>query len=276
MNAKTRRLIEQFVHDNIDSFHEKRLASIKRLKLDKVLARKNPYLFRAKNLNRAADLVSAILDAGLSSSEEGSFGGFMESLAIFVAEQTGGGMKSGVPGLDIELMRNDIRYLISVKSGQHWGNKDSRRKMRDDFRTAVRVLRQNPRVGHLQPTEGICYGKFGVKQADKGIQDKGDYIRVIGQRFWQLISSDTELYVDLIVPLGHEAEAHATKFEEEKAATYTRLTDEFVHTFCDSEFKIDWPKLVRFVSKNEPKVQPTQAVVPKQRKPRKARRTKII
>jgi hypothetical protein len=35
-------------------------------------------------------------------------------------------------------------------------------------------------------------------------------------------------YVDLIEPLAHEAEAHAMKFEEEKAATYNRLTEEFI------------------------------------------------
>mgnify|MGYP003693760529 CR=1 FL=1 len=64
----------------ISTAFTKRLASIKNLKLAKVLSRKNPYLFKAKNLNKAADLVSAILDATLSSSEEGSFGGFMEAL----------------------------------------------------------------------------------------------------------------------------------------------------------------------------------------------------
>src|SRR5690349_19638471 len=110
MDAETRALIEQFVHENIDTFHANRLDSIKNLKLAKVLARKNPYLFRAKNLNVAADLVGAILDAALSSSEEGSFGGFLEALAIFVAEKTGGGMKSGVTGLDIELVRDAVRH----------------------------------------------------------------------------------------------------------------------------------------------------------------------
>ena len=246
----------------ISTAFTKRL-SIKNLKLAKVLSRKNPYLFKAKNLNKAADLVSAILDATLSSSEEGSFGGFMEALAIFIAENTGGGMKSAVQGLDIELTRDGVRHLITVKSGQNWGNADQRKKMRENFRTAVRVLTQNAQVGQLQPVEGICYGKFGVRQADKGMQDKGDYIRLIGQRFWQLVSGDADLYVDLIEPLGHEAEARATKFEEEKAATYNRLTQEFINEFCDVEFKIDWPKLVRFVSEtNPPEGQPAQEALP--------------
>ena len=68
--------------------------------------------------------------------------------------------------------------------------------------------------------------------------------------FWHLISGDRELYVDLIEPLGHEAEAQAEKFRAEKDATYNRMTDEFMEQFCDDEYYIDWPKLVRFVSEN--------------------------
>lgn len=256
MDAETRALIQQFVHENINAFHANRLEGIKNLKLNKVLARKNPYLFRAKNLTTAADLVAALLEARLSSSEEGSFGGFLESLAIYVAENTGGGMKSAVKGLDIELVRDDVRYLITVKSGRNWGNADQRKKMRDNFTAALVVLRQNRNVGQLQPVEGICYGRFGSKRNPNGRVDRGNYIQLTGQSFWELVSGDATFYADMIDPLGHEAEAHAAKFEEEKAATHNRLTAEFIRDFCDPEFKIDWAKLVKFVSqtKNEPKV----------------------
>ena len=252
MDAETRDLIQRFVHENIDTFHANRLDSIKNLKLSKVLARKNPYLFKAKNLNVAADLVGAILDAALSSSEEGSFGGFLEDLAIYVAEICGGGVKSAVTALDIELVRDGIRYLVTVKSGQNWGNAGQRADMELNFKTALKVLKQNPRIGPLQPVEGICYGKFGPKSPDRGLQDRGFYVRIIGQRFWQLISGDPNLYVELIEPLAHEADAHAKKFEEEKAATYNRLTEEFIQAFCDADRKIDWPKLVKFVSETNP------------------------
>ena len=252
MDAAIYAQIEQFVHNNIDSFHNNRLAAIKRIQLTRVLTAKNPYLFRAKNLTRAADLVTALLDARLSSSEEGSFGGFLESLAVFVAQITGGGQKSGIQGIDIELTRDQIRYLIAVKSGQNWGNRAQHEELRRNFRSAVRVIRQNRDAGVIQPVEGICYGKFGVRSADRGLIDKGDYIRMIGQRFWFLISGDREFYASLIEPLGHEAEQHALKFVAERDATYNRLTQEFIQQFCDAEFNIDWPRLVRFVSENMP------------------------
>lgn len=137
-----------------------------------------------------------------------------------------------------------------MKSGQNWGNADQHRKLADNIRAAARVLRQNKRTGSIQFVEGICYGKFG--KTDRAKQEKGHYIRLIGQSFWYLLSGDSELYVDLIEPLGHEAEAHATRFDEEKAASYNRLIREFTIEYCDLHGNIDWPKLVRFVSENLP------------------------
>ena len=248
MDAETRALIEKYVHENIDDFHAKRLANIQGLTLNGVLAKKNPYLFKAKNLNQPVELISAILDARLSSGEETSFGTFLEGLAVYVAQITSGGQKSAAKGIDIELVKEGIRYLIAVKSGKNWGNDDQRNKLADHFKTLVRVLRQNKQMGEVLPVEGICYGKFG--RGDPGRQDKGHYIRLIGQSFWHLISGDREFYVDVIEPLAHEAEAHAKKFKEEKDATYTRLTHQFTERFCDADFKIDWPKLIRYISEN--------------------------
>jgi len=98
MKPSFRRQVEQFVEENIVAFHENRAANLGRLELGTVLKAKNPYLFKAKNLESAADLVRGLLDARLSSSEEGSFGGFMEELAIFVASETGDGKNPPLRG----------------------------------------------------------------------------------------------------------------------------------------------------------------------------------
>jgi hypothetical protein len=109
--------LTQFINDNIDTFHLSRVKLIQHLKLREILKRKNPYLFKAKNINAAPDLVLSLLDASLSSSEEGLLGGFLESLAIFVNEMTCNGQKSAAVGIDLEFNRDDIRYLVAVKSG---------------------------------------------------------------------------------------------------------------------------------------------------------------
>lgn len=243
MDKKTRKQIEQYVNENIDSFHKNRIERLSELTLKNVLSNKNPYLFRAKNINRADELIPAILDARLSSSEEGSFGGFLENLAIYVSKNTGGGRKSAAEGIDIELERKNVRYLIAVKSGRNWGNASQHHQLRVNFKTAVRVIRQSRHGGQLQPTLGICYGKFRTV-------DNGEYLHVGGQSFWHLISGDPDLYIDLIEPVGYKAEQHDKAFRKERDGAYNRMIREFTISYCDERGSIEWPKLVRFVSGN--------------------------
>jgi len=243
MDEQLRKKIEQFVEENIVGFHQARAANLAKLKLNVLLKAKNPYLFRARNFGYAPDLIVALLDARLSSSEEGSFGMFMEELAIFVAEQTGNGHKSGVPGLDIELSRDGVRYLIAVKSGRNWGNQSQHDALKKNFETAVKVLKQSKRVGEVQPTLGICYGNFKTVH-------KSGYWHIGGQSFWHLLSGESGFYTQIVEPLGHRAKEFNEAFEVEKAKTYNRMTREFTVDYCTPSGEIDWKKLVEFVSKN--------------------------
>ena len=75
-----------FLAENVVApFYLKRLEALQSLKLETVLKRKNPYLFKAKNLELAGDLAKSIVDAFLSSQEETVFGNLLEGFAIHVA-----------------------------------------------------------------------------------------------------------------------------------------------------------------------------------------------
>jgi hypothetical protein len=243
MNPKLRREIEGFVEKTIVKFHQNRAEKLKELKLSVLLQAKNPYLFRAKNVESAADFVKSLLDARLSSSEEGSFGVFMEELAIFIAGKTSGGQKSTTTGIDIDLTREGTRYLIAVKSGKNWGNSTQHAELRRNFTTAVKVLKQSKQGKDPQPTLGICYGKFKIAY-------KENYLHIGGQSFWHLLSGDEDLYTDLIEPLGHRAEELNQIFEEEKVNTYNRMTRDFTANYCKESGAIDWQKVVEFNSRN--------------------------
>lgn len=91
MKSVTIHELKQYVNENIVVFHESRLRRLEDIELHEVLKKKNPYLFRAKNITVASDLITGILDAFLSSSEEELFGQFLEELALFVIDQTYGG-----------------------------------------------------------------------------------------------------------------------------------------------------------------------------------------
>jgi len=109
-----------FVEQHIGSFHQRRIASLQALKLNQILKRKNPYLFKAKNIHTASDLVKSLLDAHLSSQEETIFGDFLESLAIFVCAKVFDGKKSAAEGIDLEFERDGKWYIVSIKSGPNW------------------------------------------------------------------------------------------------------------------------------------------------------------
>ena len=66
--------ITAYVEANIGTFHDKRLEALNKLRLRDLLRRKNPYLFKSKNLVVVADLIRSLLDAHLSSQEETLFG----------------------------------------------------------------------------------------------------------------------------------------------------------------------------------------------------------
>jgi hypothetical protein len=62
MNHLDLKQIAEYVEANVGTFHRKRLESLENLKLKEILQRKNPYLFKAKNILTAQDLVKSILN----------------------------------------------------------------------------------------------------------------------------------------------------------------------------------------------------------------------
>jgi hypothetical protein len=136
----TKTEIIHFVENNIQIFHQRRLKSLENLKLSNIMKRKNPYLFKAKNINTAESFVKTILDAHLSSQEETLFGDFLEELAVFICERTYNGRKSASEGIDLEFKKDGSLYLVTIKSGPNWGNSQQVRRMKDNFLRAKRTL----------------------------------------------------------------------------------------------------------------------------------------
>lgn len=241
MKSITQQEITDYVETNIQDFHQKRLDRLQTLKLIDVVKQKNPYLFKSKNINTAQDFVKTILDARLSSQEETIFGGFLEGLAIFVCSKVYGGQKSSAEGIDLEFEKDNIRYIVSIKSGPNWGNSSQVKKLRDNFRQAKRILGTNRLSTNVIAVNGCCYGKDGTP-------DKGDYLKLCGQQFWDFISGDNNLYTDIIEPLGHQAKLKNEQFSEEYAKVINKFTAEFMGKFCDAEGNILWKEIVKFNS----------------------------
>ena len=233
--------VTQYVEENIGVFHKKRIAGLNDLKLKKVLSKKNPYLFKAKYILTAQDIIESVTNAFISSQEETIFGDWIEGLAIFINSKVYGGWKSGISGIDLEFDKDGVRYIVTIKSGPNWGNSSQIGKMRADFKTAQKTLRTSNSKLNIIAVNGCCYGRDNNS-------DKGDYFKYCGQKFWEFISGDSELYTKLIEPLGNKAKERNDEFIQSYSQMINKFTKEFADTFCMDNGSINWDKLVRFNS----------------------------
>lgn len=233
--------VSKYVEKNIGTFHEKRIQSLDNLKLVNVLKRKNPYLFKAKYVLTAEQIIRSVVDAHISSNEETIFGDWLEGLAIFINGIVYDGRKSGIENIDLEFDSNGTRNIVTIKSGTNWGNSSQVKKLISDFKTAKKTLRTSNSQLNIIAVNGCCYGRDNKS-------DKGDYFKYCGQKFWEYISGDTNLYIELIEPLGHKAKERNDDFIKSYSQMINKFTKEFTNDYCDSNGEIEWEKIVKLNS----------------------------
>ncbi len=235
--------VYEFVETNISLFHQQRLDYVtKKINLDKILEQKNPYLFRAKNVITAHDLIKGFLDAFLQSQEETFFGNFMESLAIFVADKVFVAKKMPKKsGMDLQFESEDVMYVVEIKAGWNWGNASQIKQLKINAKSAKEKL-ESETDKTIMILNGCCFGK---KKNTKPEED--GYYKVCGQEFWQLISNDENFYIKIIEPIGHKAKQRNEEFDEAYGILINKFTVDFANRFCDNG-KINWEKLLIFNS----------------------------
>ncbi|KKR61855.1 cytosolic protein [Candidatus Nomurabacteria bacterium RIFCSPHIGHO2_01_FULL_39_220] len=232
--------IYEYVEKHISIFHQRRLDYVQNeVDLLKILKQKNPYLFRAKNVLTAQDLIKGFLDAFLQSQEETLFGDFIEGLAIFVCDKVYGAKKSELTGIDLEFEKDEVIHVVEIKAGWNWGNSSQIRQLKINFKSAKKLL--HAKTGKkVVAVNGCCFGRDNKP-------NKGDYLKLCGQRFWELISGNEKLYIDIVEPIGYKAREKNEEFAENYAQIINKLTLEFSKKFCD-DGKINWKKLVEYNS----------------------------
>lgn len=247
------------VSNLLDDFYRRRIEKINTLELKNTLTRKNPYLYKATGVQKASDIVQEILNAYMSSSDEGIFGdAFFEPLA----EQIGDGHVSETEGVDVIIEDEKVYKAIAVKSGINVFNADSRRKQIDNFK-ALRS-RVAKRRKFFDAIVGYGYGK---KQSVSS-----DYREIAGQAFWEELTGDPDFYVKIIGAMEDKPQQHAIEYRKAFDAALNRFTKQFIDEFCFEDGTIDWEKIVRF---NSGKVCKTLIVTPQSRTLKKGEELKI-
>lgn len=233
--------LHAYVDAVVAVFYEGKTKTLTSTRLRDLITRKNPYLFRVKNLTTPDQVIGEMLDALLSASEEKKFGDLLEALAIFVSEVTCDGRKSSAKGIDLEFDDNGTRYLVAIKSGPNWGNSSQHTALEASFKSALAIQRQAKSGLHVQAVLGMCYG------ATSG--DRGLYIVRGGRFFWEFLSGDAALYITLMNLMGQSALYYGRTFETERSRLQAQLVDEFSKAFLTSSGEIDWQAVLRANSK---------------------------
>lgn len=246
MNERLKEFILSYIETNIVRFHEARLDKLRIIRLNELIKRKNPYLFRAKQLNVANDLITELLNAYLSSQEETIFGNWLEGLAIEVCSFSYSGRKSTTTGIDLEFEKDNTRFLVSIKSGPSWGNASQISRMAGYFAQAKRTFNTSGNKVKICFVNGCCYGK---DNSPIKTENNLEYIKACGQAFWYLISGEVSLYSEIIEPLGQEVIGNANNdFIANKSRLINNLTLDFIRDYCFEDGRINWERLIQINS----------------------------
>lgn len=245
--------LQTFISEGvITPFYEIRIQKLKELTFNDVMKRKNPYLFKAKNIQTAEELIRYILDAFLSSQEETIFGDLMEGLAVFACGKVFHGHKAEqgkFKSIDLIFQRDEKIYIVGIKSGPNWGNSDQIGRMKTNFKVARKILKSEGERLKIVAVNGCMYGKDNKPhKVDKKDKEKS-YYKFCGQEFWELITEDKDFYQKIIVPIDKEAKKRDENFRNTYNAKINELTKDFSGTYLTGNGYINWEKLIGFVSK---------------------------
>ena len=73
-----------------------------------------------------------------------------------------------------------------------------------------------------------------------------------GQAFWAEMTGDPDFYLKLIRLMRDEPLKHREQYAPAWYGAINRFTVEFAQDFCFPDGRIDWEKLVRFISEDIP------------------------
>lgn len=226
------------VGNALTDFYASLTKTLDTIDVDKILKRKNPYLYRAKGISSAGQIVEGILAAYVSSSEETIFGNtFFEPIAIVVS----GGQKAVTEGVDITVDRDNIIYSIADKSGTSVFNADSRKRQEQNFQSAQKRAQQARKA--FLPVVGYGYGKKKVKLGSEKF-----YKELAGKDFWEWLTGDSEFYTKIIKFMGTRPDEYTKQFEDAYAKAENRMIREFTVKYCKEDGSIDWDTLIKFNS----------------------------
>lgn len=233
--------VTESISKSLDIFYSSLIKKVDEISISDLMKSKNPYLYRAKAIRNAQEIVDSVMQAFISSSEETMFGNcFFEPLAITAS----GGVKSIAEGIDLEIRNeaDNTLYAVAVKSGTVIYNADSKKKQIENFVKAKKLATQGKMI--YEPVIGFGYGQKRLSKNGRG----GIHTEIAGEDFWTALTGDPLFYKKIIKLMKDLPERYVERFSESYSKAQNRLVREFTIRFCREDGSIDWEKLVEYNS----------------------------
>ena len=240
-------VLQNKIGELLATLYGKRIAALNKLKLSDLL-NKNPYLYRALGASRSNEFIEQLLVARVSSSDETIFGNdFFEPLAIFAAQQAQlskekpANVSVGAgAGQDIAI-ESALEYLaIAVKSGTNIFNSQSEKGQSAEFQALQARMKKLGKM--FRPIVGYGYGRKSEAKRASPVE------KVAGQKFWELLTGESDFYLRISRCMETFATAHAGAFQQVLNTKQDALLREFMIDFVDDLGSINWDAIVTFNS----------------------------
>lgn len=194
-----------------------------------IIARKNPYLYRASGIHTIEQLVDRALTDFVSSSTEGTFGTALD----WIARRLPGNTPATGGEADLQRVAGDVAEIYTIKSGPAGFNAASWATTRRRMLSAKNSLELSGY--HVRLYVGFVYGrKRTTTRSDSGI------IMLASREFWTKITGDSDFYRKLLSACACVAPLYQADIEDAR----NRLLGEAILHFT-SEGEIDWDKVLR-------------------------------
>ena len=233
--------LEVLIAKCLKDFYTQRLQILKELKLRYFLRRKNPYLFKAIGIQNAHEIILRILNDYLSSSDETIFG---EAFFEPVARVASGAKVADGAGMDFIIESEKKITAVALKSGPNPFNSSAKKRQSQELQSARNRLFKTQK--QFDAVLGHAYGRQNTKPTTERI-----YRDSSGQAFWKEMTGDPDFYLKILRLMRDAPLEHRKEYLASHDAAINRFTAEFVTDFCFSDGRIDWEKLVRFVSEEK-------------------------
>ncbi|MFI5253280.1 MAG: PmeII family type II restriction endonuclease [Bacteroidota bacterium] len=240
MNTISPQTIRNFLKTSRNFYGLTLLSVLNKLEFDRLVENINPYVHK-NNCMDISKIITGLIEENLKESEDAIQENILKEIAIIINKKIYNGWKSSFSGIDLEFDRDNIRYLVTIKTEPNWGNNSQIKKLESDFNNAINTLHIVNSNLEIATVNGCCYGRNKNRK-------KRSYSILCGQEFWEFISGDSELDMKIIDALGHKAKERNEDFIKSYSKMINLFTYKFLTTFCRKDGSVDWDKLVRFNS----------------------------